>query len=144
MHSIATRKKIGDALFRGIDYLCDYCNMPARSSKSHYEKKTRHFCSQYCYSMFRKEVLPKWEQNRFGTGNTPEERAKRVKARSDLNHAIRDGKLERPDYCFIDSCHNKPEAHHDDYDRPLEVHWLCFKHHRAHHKSIYENKELLR
>lgn len=30
----------------------------------------------------------------------------------------------------------KSEAHHDDYDRPLLIQWLCRKHHKAHHKAV--------
>lgn len=29
------------------------------------------------------------------------------------------------------------EAHHDDYDRPAEVRWLCRRHHRAHHRGEF-------
>lgn len=39
-------------------------------------------------------------------------------------------------------CGEKAEAHHDDYNKPLEVRWLCFKHHREWHKT-HENPELL-
>lgn len=28
----------------------------------------------------------------------------------------------------------KVEAHHDDYSNTYDVRWLCFKHHREHHK----------
>jgi len=28
----------------------------------------------------------------------------------------------------------KAEAHHEDYDRPLLVRWLCRKHHKQAHK----------
>lgn len=27
----------------------------------------------------------------------------------------------------------KVDAHHDDYSKPLEVRWLCRRHHRLHH-----------
>lgn len=52
---------------------------------------------------------------------------------------MRDKHLERQP-CEI--CGAKAEAHHEDYNKPLEVRWLCFKHHREWHKT-HENPELL-
>lgn len=52
----------------------------------------------------------------------------RIRARGLLAHAVDRGKLLRQP-CEV--CSNpKSEAHHADYSRPLEVAWLCFKHHR--------------
>jgi hypothetical protein len=51
----------------------------------------------------------------------------RYKARNLVNNAIRDGRLIR-EPCEI--CGEKAEAHHPDYQKPLEIRWLCFKHHR--------------
>ncbi len=47
------------------------------------------------------------------------------KAHSIVSHAVITGKLTRPDNC--ESCFKecKPEAHHEDYSKPLEVDWLC-------------------
>lgn len=49
----------------------------------------------------------------------------KVKARSDLNHAVERGEIIRPGVC--DSCGGSAEVqgHHRDYARPLEVEWLC-------------------
>lgn len=53
----------------------------------------------------------------------------RAKARAAVNNAIRDGKLVRQP-C---ACGNpKSEGHHDDYSKPLEVRWECFRCHREH------------
>lgn len=120
-----------------VKFNCDYCGKESTDKPSHYKRKKRHFCSNKCYSLFRKYKLPTEEQHRFGTGESAEVVSKKRKARSKLNHAIRDGKIQRKP-CVV--CGTpKSEGHHEDYDKPLEVVWLCFKHHRKYH----ENPELL-
>ncbi len=51
----------------------------------------------------------------------------RYKARYIITNAIRDGKLGRQP---CDICGEVAQAHHDDNSKPLEVRWLCFRHHR--------------
>lgn len=54
----------------------------------------------------------------------------KVKAHNDLNHAIEKGKIIRPDRCSKCKRECKPEGHHEDYDKPLDVVWLCRSCHR--------------
>lgn len=54
----------------------------------------------------------------------------KYRARTAVGNAIRDGRLKR-EPCEV--CGQKAQAHHEDYQKPLEVRWLCFKHHRAEH-----------
>jgi len=50
-----------------------------------------------------------------------------------VGNALRLGLLEKKP-CEV--CGDpKSEAHHDCYDRPLDVTWLCRDHHKAHHKA---------
>lgn len=122
---------------------CDYCGIIASDKPSAYIKKKRHFCSIKCYAIFQKELLPREEHNSLGHGYSQEERILRRRARYALNHAIRDGKIIKK---TCEKCGNeKSEAHHEDYNKPLEVVWLCFKHHRElHGHKIYEHPELLK
>lgn len=57
------------------------------------------------------------------------------KAHVTVNNAIRDGRLKRQ-RCH---CGRKAQAHHDDYSKPLEVLWLCTKHHAEHHVAKRQN-----
>jgi hypothetical protein len=54
-----------------------------------------------------------------------------------LRSALELGKLHRHP-CFI--CGNKAQAHHDDYSKPLDVVWVCSKHHGEIHVKINEKK----
>ena len=54
------------------------------------------------------------------------ERADKNYARHAVRHAVKVGKLiQEPCYCG----ETKVEAHHSDYSKPLDVIWVCKKHH---------------
>lgn len=53
----------------------------------------------------------------------------KARARAAVRTALRNGKLKRGDCEIGGDCRGRIEAHHDDYDRPLDVRWLCTKHH---------------
>jgi hypothetical protein len=56
-----------------------------------------------------------------------------------VHNAIRDGRLERQpcEICGVE----KTDAHHDDYSKPLEVRWLCRKHHGIQHRKYHTEEE---
>lgn len=74
------------------------------------------------------EALTKYEhKKRF-----QERHPKKAAAHAAVHAAVRSGRLAKGpcEACgAIDDVH----AHHDDYDKPLEVRWLCGRHHRMHH-----------
>jgi hypothetical protein len=51
-----------------------------------------------------------------------------------VQRAVRDGLLVRQpcEKCGAGQAH----AHHDNYDEPMNVMWLCAKHHRARHREL--------
>lgn len=59
----------------------------------------------------------------------PERRAAHVA----LGNAVRAGRVVPWPICAIPECDCKPQAHHPDYSRPLDVVWLCDAHHKQAH-----------
>jgi hypothetical protein len=74
-----------------------------------------------------KKIYTRWKEQ------FPERR----KAQLAVQYALRSGKL-KPLPCF--SCGEKAEAHHPDYDRPLDVVWLCSSHHKQTHAIVYAER----
>lgn len=57
----------------------------------------------------------------------------RVSARKAVHHAVKTGSLIRPGCCSACGQRCKPQAHHDDYTRKLDVRWLCARCHKLTH-----------
>lgn len=57
----------------------------------------------------------------------------KIAARNMVRHRIADGRMQRKpcEICLSRNAH----AHHDDYSKPLDVRWLCPKHHAEYHKQ---------
>lgn len=60
----------------------------------------------------------------------------KYKARTDLNNALKLGKIVKPNHC--EQCQQatksrKLHGHHEDYSRPLDVVWLCQACHTKRH-----------
>lgn len=59
---------------------------------------------------------------------TPKERA-----RQKVRYAVWSGKLTKPDQCQSCGATGVLHGHHDDYEKPLDVRWLCAPCHAAVH-----------
>jgi len=92
-------------------------------------------------------------QKRHGTGNHFHRGGVRADdhAHNLVEQAVEDGVLIRKKKCescgkggtFTDG-RSKIQAHHDDYNKPLEVRWLCQKcHHKWHKNNTAIRKEVL-
>ena len=78
---------------------------------------------------YRRNAAAEIERKRRWRENNEE----KYHAHNVTKRAIDSGKMSRKP-CEV--CGAEPsDAHHDDYSRPLEVRWLCRKHHNAEHRS---------
>lgn len=62
----------------------------------------------------------------------------KYKAKTTVSNYLRDGKLFRPDNCEKCNTKCKPQAHHDDYSKPIDVRWLCVRCHNDFHNGVRE------
>ena len=62
---------------------------------------------------------------------------KERKAREYVRQAVRAGRLIKPERCSQCGGTGDIQGHHEDYNKPLEVVWLCVECHKyAHNKEI--------
>lgn len=87
------------------------------------------------YERLRAKTKVRIDYNISHTAQWRKDYPEKYKAHTSVNNAIRDGRLERKP-CEV--CGAKAHAHHDDYSKPLDVIWLCAKHHKEHHVRFPE------
>lgn len=110
----------------GINTCCKKC---VNKLKKQYYQANRKRIREYDRAIAKTERGKKYkaDKRRRMKKKYPEKH----KARNIVYFAIKSGKLTRQP-CQV--CGNpKVEAHHDDYSKPLDVRWLCHKHHREVH-----------
>lgn len=74
------------------------------------------------------EAIIKWRKSNL----------KAVKAGKKLNYGIRTGIIVKPNRCTVCKEKRRLSGHHADYNKPLEVTWLCSSCHKIeHNKNAY-------
>jgi hypothetical protein len=112
----------------GKGYECkDCCRIAYR------ERRERHIGTH------KKKDRAYYERNREKIINKRKEYNKankdKVSARSKIMGAVFTGKVIRPDSCSKCGIKCVPDAHHEDYKKPLDVIWLCRKCHQILHNG---------
>lgn len=94
------------------------------------------------------EYLKKWRKTRSGKDShyrdTLEQRRKfpeKHAAHLAVQRALYSGKLIK-EACSICGTNDSIHAHHEDYAKPLEVIWLCRRHHQDKHKELKSQADL--
>jgi hypothetical protein len=134
---------------------CRDCEQELSLSEFHRDAAKRDGLRIYCKRCNRARV-GKWEKANRGKrreqvrrynrrhADKARERAARNRdpykdrARNAVNNALKAGTLRKPESC--ERCGGNEgariEGHHPDYERPLEVEWLCSVCHKAEHKTV--------
>jgi hypothetical protein len=73
-----------------------------------------------------------WIENLIDLLHKNPEEHRKNKARWALNHAVQDGRIKRHPCCVCGAL--KSHGHHHDYSKPLDVKWLCARHHTEAHR----------
>ena len=101
------------------------CTMMNKKSDA-YKEWMRKYRQSDKYRAYMKEYMSKYRKQ---GGDATKKRV----ARSELTKALLRGDIKR-NPCVV--CNNdKSQGHHPDYDKPLEVIWLCRRHHQEVHSG---------
>lgn len=134
-----------------IERICGNCGKVFMARLYKVEEGNGKYCSIHCSSQANYKIRPvsyksnqKLDKNHNWKGGISFNRYKYSKqykennpeknnAHQKVHIAIKNGTIIKQP-CKICGCINS-QAHHNDYSKPLEVVWLCAKHHREVHKS---------
>lgn len=125
---------------------CSKCGLTKKLMWFHRDRRSKkdgrvykcRACSKKYKAAWYKENLERAREYDRLRGNRKHKRDPvKVKAGQILCNAVRCGKITRGP-CAVCGCTENIDGHHEDYSKPLEVIWLCRKHHREHHALNYD------
>jgi hypothetical protein len=102
-------------------------------------------CVRVRVNIYRMDNLEKVRSYDRGRGNRQDQSylsdyrsryPKKYAATSAINNAVKNGSIKKPKRCSKCDKEKRVVGHHDDYNKPLEVRWLCQGCHKIWH-SMY-------
>lgn len=114
----------------GLKSQCKKCHCET-SIRTRDKDKHREANKLYMRRLYKKDTARLQEQWR----NHKESDTEKLHARSILNSAVRHGKIQKPMQCQECGAIGKVYAHHEDYNEPLCVEWLCAECHGKRHRK---------
>ena len=89
-----------------------------------------------------KETYQRWykknkEKKRQQVAKYRKKNKKKIWAQNKVNKAVKSGRLIRPDICPICNEEREVIAHHHDYNKPLDVVWMCRSCHGKEHSPYF-------
>ena len=115
--------------------------------KPEYKEKANERQKKWCKENreARRKIAKKWldsNKDAVTAWHTEWRRNNREKARASqqIRDHIRRGTMTRPENCEICLKKCKPEGHHKDYSKPLDVQWLCRTCHLHQHDKLLDVK----
>jgi hypothetical protein len=109
---------------------CAYCGKEYLIWPSEYKRGKGKYCSRECRDLNNRGDIYFYASKKKYNLNHPE----RYRAHKLVDAAIKLGRVSKTncELCGVE----KVEAHHEDYSKPLEIRWLCHKHHMKRHAEI--------
>lgn len=106
-----------------IKKICELCG------KEFIGKPNRRLCSKLCHNRVVSHLVVGEKNTNYKDGRRTNGRRPHDECYRQLRSALEAGTIVKKP-CQV--CGNlKVEGHHEDYSKPLEVDWLCRKHHDA-------------
>ena len=116
----------------GVNSLCRQCKKLWDMEHRNYERAM--LLGREYYKLHKEEVLSRGKKYKKEMLKTSYGKLKH-RAYCKYGYHRRLGHIEiNP--CEV--CGKKAEAHHPDYTKPLEIRWLCSKHHKEVHREVHK------
>lgn len=112
---------------------CVRCNRTAPEIEFVWASSKRGYRNR-CLNCERKRKKKYYEENKHLFVIRDSHLTDKMKARNKVRVAIARGKLKRGD-CEVCGAPNG-DGHHDDYTKPMDVRWLCKRHHSLEHRKL--------
>jgi len=119
-----------------IERICPECGKPFLTDRWRIRLGRAKHCSKACASNARRGTKhPLWKggSTKPSVKNWRKKNPAKYRAQNSLRVAVHEGRITKLP-CAICGTTKNVHGHHDNYDKPLEVVWLCHKHHMERHR----------